>query len=189
MSNRFVNGQVRVEVRNSVGTPSSPLVIDGQTGNVGVGIDTPLYTLDVAGTIKTNAGLNVIGGSILLGGTAKAGNATNVMVVTAGTAPTVAVPQSAVIFSANVRYSDPLTPPQTGATIAYTALQVLDSNGNITTLSPHNFSLIPEGPSENMAWSYYSERAGNKINVDMLKLARLVEKITGEKLVYTEAAK
>lgn len=65
-------------------------------------------------------------------------------------------------------------------------LKVIDEAGNITTLSPHNFSLIPEGPSEDLAWSYYSENKGKKINVDMLKLARILEKLTGEKLVYIE---
>ena len=66
-------------------------------------------------------------------------------------------------------------------------LIVRDELGNTTTLSPHNFSKIPEGPSEEMAWAYYSERDGKYINVDMLKLARLVEELTGEKLVYTNA--
>ena len=64
-------------------------------------------------------------------------------------------------------------------------LKVRDEAGNTTTLSPHNFSGIPEGPSEEMAWAFYSERDGKYVNVDMLKLARLVEKLTGEKLVYT----
>ena len=65
-------------------------------------------------------------------------------------------------------------------------LKVRDEAGNTTTLSPHNFSLIPDGASEDMAWSYYSEKNGKKINVDMLKLARMVEELTGEKLVYQE---
>jgi len=63
-------------------------------------------------------------------------------------------------------------------------LKVRDEAGNTTTLSPHNFSLIPNGASEDMAWSYYSEKNGKKINVDMLKLARMVEELTGETLVY-----
>jgi len=60
----------------------------------------------------------------------------------------------------------------------------MDDAGNTTTLTPHNFSLIPGGPSEPLAWSYYSERDGKAINVDMLKLARLVEELTDEQLVY-----
>jgi len=69
---------------------------------------------------------------------------------------------------------------------ASSELKVRDEAGNITTLSPHNFSLIPEGPSEEMSWAYYSEKNGRKINVDMLKLARMVEQLTGEQLVYEE---
>jgi hypothetical protein len=63
-------------------------------------------------------------------------------------------------------------------------LKVIDEAGNRTVLSPHNFSLIPGGPSEPLAWSYYSEQGDKTINVDMLKMARLLEQLTGEKLVY-----
>ena len=66
-------------------------------------------------------------------------------------------------------------------------LRVRDEAGNVTTLSPHNFSLIGE-PSEPLAWSYYSENDQDKINVDMLRTVRLVEKLTGEKLVHLESA-
>ena len=67
---------------------------------------------------------------------------------------------------------------------ATSELKVIDEAGNRTVLSPHNFSLIPEGASEPLAWSYYSEQGERAINVDMLKMARLLEQITGEKLVY-----
>jgi hypothetical protein len=67
---------------------------------------------------------------------------------------------------------------------ASSELKVRDEAGNITTLSPHNFSLIPGGASEDLAWSYYSEKEGKAINVDMLKMARLLEQLTGEKLIY-----
>ena len=67
---------------------------------------------------------------------------------------------------------------------ASSELKVIDEAGNITTLSPHNFSLIPGGASEDLAWSYYSEKDDKAINVDMLKMARLLEQLTGEKLVY-----
>jgi hypothetical protein len=66
-------------------------------------------------------------------------------------------------------------------------MRVIDASGNNTLLSPHNFSLIPGGASEDRAWSYYSEnQQGQKVNVDMMRLARLVEGLTGEKLIYTE---
>jgi len=65
-------------------------------------------------------------------------------------------------------------------------LLVRDELGNITVLSPHNFSMLNK--SEPMAWSYYSENhaIGKKINVDMLRMVRLVEEFTGEKLAYVE---
>ena len=69
---------------------------------------------------------------------------------------------------------------------ASSALKVRDEAGNITTLSPHNFSLIGT-PSEAMAWSFYSENDHGKINVDMLRMVRLVEGMSGQKLVHTEA--
>ena len=64
--------------------------------------------------------------------------------------------------------------------------EILDELGNTTTISPHNFELIPEGASEEMAWSHHSVKGNKTVNVDMMKLARLVEELTGEKLVYTE---
>ena len=63
-------------------------------------------------------------------------------------------------------------------------LKVRDEAGNVTTLSPHNFSLIGE-PSEPLAWSYYSENTHGTINVDMLRTVRLVEQMSGETLVHT----
>jgi len=65
-------------------------------------------------------------------------------------------------------------------------MKVNDASGNITTISPHNFELIPEGASEDMAWSHHSVKGNKTVNVDMMRLARLVEELTGEKLVYTE---
>ncbi len=83
-------------------------------------------------------------------------------------------------------YSPPGTIQIYAEDVAVTSeLKVRDEAGNITTLSPHNFSLIGES-SEEMAWSYYSERNGKKINVDMLKSIRLLERLSGEKLVYVE---
>ncbi|MCG8561038.1 MAG: hypothetical protein MI824_14665 [Hyphomicrobiales bacterium] len=65
-------------------------------------------------------------------------------------------------------------------------LKVHSEAGKITTLSPQSFSLIPKGPSESMAWSYYSERDGKRINVDMLRAMRMLERLSGKKLVHIE---
>ena len=90
-----------------------------------------------------------------------------------------------------------------------------DSSGNHSLLSPHNFKYIPDGKSSDNAWSYLSEKTTPRketitetidgkevtkevlnterkdgdsftyVNVDMMKVVREVEKLTGTKLVYT----
>ena len=65
-------------------------------------------------------------------------------------------------------------------------LKVRDEAGNITTLSPHNFSLIGQ-PSEPLAWSHYSQNDHGKINVDMLRAMRLLESLSGERLVHIQS--
>jgi hypothetical protein len=62
-------------------------------------------------------------------------------------------------------------------------LHAIDAIGNSTVISPHNFSLFQK--SEPMAWSFYSENSNlkQKIGVDMLKVIRIVEKLSGENLI------
>jgi len=69
---------------------------------------------------------------------------------------------------------------------ASSELKVRDEAGNISTLSPHNFSLMPNGPTEQLSWAYYSEHAPSRtaINVDMLQVVREVEKLSGKNLVH-----
>jgi len=108
--------------------------------------------------------------NLLLNGTSAGTSAVGTLTIFNGTAPTASVTDGIILYAQDVSSSS--------------ELKVRDEAGNVTTLSPHNFSLIPDGPSEDMAWAYYSEKSGKRINVDMLKLARMVEKLTGEKLVY-----
>ena len=89
-----------------------------------------------------------------------------------GTAPTGSLTNGVILYAEDVASSS--------------ELKVRDEAGNITTLSPHNFDLIPQGPSEDMAWSYYSEKDGKRINVDMLKAVRVLERLSGEQLVFED---
>jgi len=107
---------------------------------------------------------------VLIGNTTTPTSSEGNIVLYNGTAPTGNAANGVILYAEDVSASS--------------ELQVRDEAGNVTTLSPHNFDLIPEGPSEDMAWSYYSERDGKRINVDMLKAIRLLEQITGEKLVH-----
>jgi len=109
-------------------------------------------------------------GNLLLAGTGTPTSSAGNFVLYNGTAPTGNATNGVILYAEDVSASS--------------ELKVRDEAGNVTTLSPHNFDLIPEGPSEDMAWSYYSERDGKRINVDMLKAIRLLEQISGEKLVH-----
>ena len=68
-----------------------------------------------------------------------------------------------------------------------------DSAGNSTIISPHNFEMIPDGASEELAWAYYSRRGDGEgdydntkyVNVDIAKVVRSLENLTGEKFIYT----
>ena len=111
-------------------------------------------------------------GNIRVNNAAKATSAVGCIHIRNGTAPTASITDGVVLFAADVS--------------SFSELRVRDEAGNTTTLSPHAFPLIPEGPSEPMAWAYYSERDGRRINVDMLRVVRLLEQLTGEKLVYED---
>lgn len=108
--------------------------------------------------------------NLLLNGNVAPASGVGTFAIFNGTAPTGSVTDGCVLYTEDVSTSS--------------ELKVRDEAGNVTTLSPHNFSLIPEGPSEDMAWSYYSERDGKRINIDMLKAIRVLEKLSGEKLVH-----
>jgi len=118
-----------------------------------------------------NMNLNKLGfhGSVCIGDTLNGGG-TNVLGIVNGTVPSSSVTNGIILYSQDVS--------------SFAELRVRDEAGNISTLSPHNFSLIKK--SEPMAWSFYSENSetGQVINVDMLRAVRLIEEISGEKLVY-----
>ena len=129
----------------------------------------------LTGTVIVGAGTNErfrvdSSGNMLIGGTASPASAQKALTLFNGTAPSASVANGVVLYAEDATLSE---------------LKVRDEAGNVTTLSPHNFDLIPEGPSEDMAWSYYSEKDGKRINVDMLKAVRLLEQLSGEQLVFT----
>ena len=72
-------------------------------------------------------------------------------------------------------------------------IRVEDSAGNNTVVSPHNFDVIPNGASEDLAWSYYSRKGDEEndfdntryISTDITKVIRKVENLTGDKLIYS----
>lgn len=115
---------------------------------------------------------NVFSGNVGVGATAFGTSAANVLAIAGSTAPTTSITDGIQLFAVDVAGSH--------------ELRVRDEAGNVTTLSPHNFSLIPEGRSEDLAWAFYSERNGLAINADMTKALRLLEDLSGEQLVYLQ---
>ncbi len=60
------------------------------------------------------------------------------------------------------------------------AIHLIDEAGTITQGTSHNFSLFTPDPAEPMPWSFYSRNPylGIETNVDIAKLARLMEQLT-----------
>jgi len=132
-------------------------------------------TLIGIGTLTTgNWGLyinstknNYFAGNLGLGQTSFGTSAAKVLAIGNGTAPSTSIADGVQLYAEDVTSSS--------------ELKVRDEAGNITTLSPHNFSLVDK--SEDMAWSFYSEKDSMAINVDMLRVIRALEKLTGEQYV------
>jgi hypothetical protein len=103
-------------------------------------------------------------GNLLIGGSADPASATTSLVLFNGTAPSASVTDGIALYAQDVAASS--------------ELKVRDEAGNITTISPHNFTGIPIGRSGPLAWSYYSEKDGRYINVDMLKAIRTIEDLS-----------
>jgi len=108
-------------------------------------------------------------GNVLIGGTATPTSSVGNLCLFNGTAPAASVTNGVVLYAQDVSTSE---------------LKVRDEAGNIATLSPHNFDLLGDR-SEDMAWSYSCKNAfvGKEIAVDMTKVIRALEKLTGEEYI------
>jgi hypothetical protein len=124
-----------------------------------------------------SATFTINSGNLGIGTTSFGSNAAKVLAIGNGTAPTTSITDGVQLYA--IDYVD-------GDGTSTSELFVRDEDGNATNLSPHNFSLVPQGRSEPLAWSYYSEKNGQAINVDMAKTIRLVEELSGTKLIYTK---
>jgi len=112
----------------------------------------------------STAVLTLSGGqNALIGGSTDPASAVSALGIFNGTAPTGSITNGTILYSEDVAASS--------------ELKVRDEAGNITVLSPHNFSKLGK-PSEDLAWSYYSEKDGKYITVDMTKAIRTIEELT-----------
>ena len=165
----------------SSGASDSYVVIGGGEGTLNAATDIRIFTAANTTTASGSERLRIDrSGNVGIGTSTFGTNAATVLAIANGTVPTTSPANSVQLYSEDVAAS--------------AELKVRDEATNITTLSPHNFSLIGK-PSEPGAFSHYSEytnpETGEReaINIDMVKLARLVEQLTGEKLVYKTTLK
>ena len=114
-----------------------------------------------------------------------------VVIGTAATSPPSANGANVLAFADNI--SDPTMGSNTagvyGKDVSGTVeLFGIDEAGNATQLTSHNFDLFTPDPAAEYPWSFYAENKfiGKRIGVDMFKLAREVERLGGEKLIYIE---
>lgn len=163
------------------GTTSNHLSLEYDADNATLLYPDSEGVLNVSGTttssnlvklrLLSTSGLSTSSGNIGIGTETFGTSATKTLGIANGAVPTTSPVDMVQLYAEDVAASS--------------ELKVRDEAGNITVLSPHNFTGIPEGKSEEMAWAFYSEKDGKYVNVDMLKMARLLEQLTGEKLVYT----
>jgi hypothetical protein len=117
-----------------------------------------------------DAGISLAGKNVQIGAAGEwAADADGVLQISNGNAPTGSITDGVVLYAEDVAASS--------------ELKVRDEAGNVTTLSPHNFTGTE--PSEKMAWAFHSEKDGEYVTVDMMQVVRLVEKMAGQKLVHT----
>ena len=134
--NTFVVNEsgVDVDFRVESDTNTHALFLEGSSGSVGIGTDSPGYKLDVAGDIRSTADLYINGGDIILGGT---GRIQGVDTVSATTdAANKLYVDNAV---AGVSYTHPTHPGDdinldTGALTGATVISDLDFNITTDTL-------------------------------------------------------
>lgn len=115
-----------------------------------------------------------IHGNLQVGGTVFGTNAVNVFAIKNGTIPASSPTDRIQLYAEDVSSSS--------------ELKVRDEAGNITTLSPHNFSLFKPDPNYEYPWSFYAKNSylGKEINVDMYGAIKAIEELTGKKFIYTK---
>jgi len=143
----------------------------------------------ITGVMELPSGLTVAGGVSIQGGVSIAsgitisGGVTTLSGVSVGSGVTVGGTQSA--SGVTVWFGSE------GAAIykdmsANGELQALNDNGDLTQLTSHRFDMFSPDPNEPYPWSFSAQNSilGKRINVDLAKLARIVEAMSGESIIY-----
>ncbi len=154
------------------GTGQASSILMGVAGIGGTGLLTMQWAVDTDQLVFITGDVGTFvfrENGLVLGNPGGTYSGTNSLILQNGTAPTAGPSNSVVLYSEDVAAS--------------AELKVRDEANNITVLSPHT-ERHGHKLSEAHAWSFYSERDGKYIWVDMLRVVRLLEGLTGEELAF-----
>lgn len=152
---------------------SNSVFLGNQAGKASLGTGNELYIANTNTATPLIYG-NFTNGNVGIGATSFGTAAKFVLAIGGGTTIPSSSPANMIQLYADT----------TGGVSA--ELKVRDEGGTVTTLSPHKFKYFEPPVEAGLPWSYYSfnEYTGKEINVDMWKLAKLVEQLTGEQIIY-----
>lgn len=162
--------QIRVRNTNAgIDTTMSNTNAEGGFANIGTGTVHNLYL--ITGNAR-RFGLNT-SGNAALGTTAFPTAGTSGLVFGDGTVLSGMGTNTAGLYAEDV--------------LGTVELFGIDEAGNKLQLTPHNYLLFSPDAAEPYPWSYYSRNdyLGIEIGVDLARLARLVQTLTGQQLIYT----
>lgn len=154
------------------------------TTNTGTGFS--IYAADGTSSVqsffgaKGNSYFNILSGNFGIGTSSFGGSASKVLALGNGSAPTSSIVDGVQLFATDF---------DSGDGTATSELRVRDEDGNVTTLSPHNFSLLPTFSQQELDWAYYSEKGDLAINANMAEALRKVEQLSGEQLIFIKNTK
>ncbi len=152
----------------------STLLIDGATSGNSIVADsaTPLQF----GTANTSRLIIDGSGNIGFNTTTFGTSAAKVLAIGNGTAPSTSPADSIQLYAEDVAASS--------------ELKVRDEAGNITTLSPHNFTLFDAETHSDVQipWSFYSRNDNyhQEINVDMYGAVETLQALTGKQFIFAK---
>lgn len=127
---------------------------------------------------RADGGDNFItGGNLGINTTSFGTNADGIVSIGNATPPSISIADGVQLFAVDFDQGDGSSTSE---------LQVRDEDGNVTTISPHNFSAMSNIPRDDLDWAYFSQKNGTAINVNMAEVVRLVEQLSGQQLIYLQ---
>lgn len=138
--------------------------VTNNSGSGDIVMDADKVFMNIGGSVGTLGGANIWWPLVTTGSqTIDSPSGFNLM---SGTAPSSSSTDAIILYAEDVASSS--------------ELKVRDEAGNISTLSPHNFTGIPKGRFGKLSWAFYGEKDGEFINVDMEKALRTIEQQSKE---------